>query len=473
MEEIETDICIIGGGAAGLSMASGAAQMGADTVLFESGVMGGDCLNYGCIPSKTLIANAKAAFHTQNLNKKSILISSKPTIDFSEIAKDISKIKDKIAPHDSKERFEKLGVNVIREQAKFSGRHQIISDTVKVNFKYAVIATGTKPIVPDIPGLGGLPYFTNETIFSLSELPKHLIIVGGGLIGIELAQAFKRLGSQVSVIEANSILQNQDSEFIKTVRETLVLEGVVFHERTSIQKISAKNKDLLIKTEKNLIAGSHILISVGRMTNTKALELEKAGVVVNGGLITTNSHLQTTNKRIYAIGDVVTSKRHTNMAYEHATVAIQNILLKFPAKINTKIIPTTIYVEPELAQVGYTKQAAELEFGVENVICIRKKFETNDRSITENNVNGLVQLIAKRNGKLIGATIFAPHAGELIQTCTLAISHKLKLRALAKLSFPYPSFGDTIKQAASSFYSKSLFGAKMNWLVKLRFMLIP
>ena len=187
MEEINTDICIIGGGAAGLSMASGAAQMGANTVLFESGVMGGDCLNYGCIPSKTLIANAKTAFHMQNLNKKSISLSSKPTINFREITKDISNVIDKIAPHDSKERFEKLGVSVIKEKAKFAGRRQIISNSVRVNFKYAVIATGTEPVVPEIPGLRDLPYFTNETIFSLSELPLHLIIVGGGLIGIELA----------------------------------------------------------------------------------------------------------------------------------------------------------------------------------------------------------------------------------------------------------------------------------------------
>ncbi len=473
MKEISTDICIIGGGAAGLSMASGAAQMGARTVLFESGKMGGDCLNYGCIPSKTLISSAKAVYHMRNLEKKGIFISSKPTINFNEVTKNISKVIDKISPHDSEVRFKKLGVNVIREHAKFTARNEVCSNSVKVNFKYAVIATGTEPIIPEIKGLKDSPYFTNETIFSLAELPSHLIIIGGGSIGIELAQAFNRLGAQVSVIESKSLLWKQDSEFTKVIRKMLASEGIIFHERTSIDKIVSKNKKILIKTKKKLITGSHILVSTGRLINTKAIGLEKAGVIEKNGLINTNTRLQTNNKRIYAIGDVITSSRHTNLASEHATVALKNILLKIPAKINTKIIPTTIYIEPELSQVGYTKKAAELEFGAQNIICIRKKFETNDRCVTEGSLNGLVQLVAKRNGKLIGATIFAPYAGELIQCCTFAITHKLKLSALARLSFPYPSYGETIKIAASAFYSKALFGEKMNWLIKLRFMLLP
>ena len=472
MREINTDICIIGGGAAGLSMAAGAAQMGASTVLFESGEMGGDCLNYGCIPSKTLIANAKNYFHIGNLKKKCIFIPSKPKINFNEITKDISNVIEKIAPHDSQKRFEKLGVNVITEHATFTGKNQVSSDLFRVNFKYAVIATGTKPMIPEIPGLKDLPYFTNETIFSMSELPSHLIIVGGGAIGIELGQAFNRLGSQVSIIERNSLLTEQDSEFTKKIRELLLTEGIIFYEHESIEKIFSKNNKLLIKMKKKLIAGSHILIAAGRTTSTKTLNLEKAGVFVKDGLISTNCHLQTHNKRVYAIGDVVTTFRHTNMASEHASIVLKNILLKFPAKINTKIIPNTIYTEPELSHVGYTKKAAELEFGAQNIICLRKKFETNNRSVTENNVNGLVQLIAKRNGKLIGATIFAPCAGELIQTCTFAITQKLKLSALARLSFPYPSYGETIKHAASVFYAKALFGAKIKWLVKLRFMLL-
>ncbi len=473
MKEIETDICIIGGGAAGLSMAAGAAQMGANTVLFEDGKMGGDCLNYGCIPSKTFIANAKTAFQVQNLKKKSILISSKPKVNFGEIKRDILSVIDKIAPHDSTERFEELGVKVIRERAKFTGKHQVSSDSTKINFKYAVIATGTEPLIPKIPGLKDIPYLTNETIFTLSELPLHLIIIGGGAIGIELAQAFKRLGSEVSIIESNFILSNHDKEITQIVRETLVSEGITFFEQSSIKNITSKNEEIFVKTKKHFISGSHVLIAVGRITNIYRLGIEKAGLVVNNGLIETNHHLRTNNKRIYAIGDVVTSKRHTNMASEHASVALKNILLKFPARINTKIVPNTIYTEPELSQVGYTKEAAELKFGIQNIICIKKKFETNDRSVTEGNVNGLVQLIAKKNGSLIGATIFAPNAGELIQTCTFAITLKLKLSALARLNFPYPSYGETIKQAASTFYSKTLFGAKMNWLVKLRFKLLP
>ena len=232
MNEINTDICIIGGGAAGLSLASGAIQMGANVVLFERGKMGGDCLNYGCIPSKTLLANAKNSFQMQNLFMQNMPNSKKSLLDFRDVKKNISEVIDRISPHDSKERFEKLGVKVINEHARFTGRRQISSHLSQVNYKYAVIATGTKPFIPKIPGLSKLPYFTNETIFSLSDLPSHLIIIGGGAIGIELAQAFIRLGSQVSIIECKSVLANYDPEFSDLIKEKLMSEGIKFYEET-------------------------------------------------------------------------------------------------------------------------------------------------------------------------------------------------------------------------------------------------
>ena len=472
MKEINTDICIIGGGAAGLSMAAGAAQMGANTVLFESGKMGGDCLNYGCIPSKTLIANAKTAFQASNGRKKGILTSTRPDINFDEIKQDILNVIAKIAPHDSKERFEELGVRVFQESARFTGRRHISSDNVTVNFRYAVIATGTRPFIPSIQGISDIPYLTNETIFSLTELPEHLIILGGGAIGVELAQAFTRLGSKVSIIEANSILHNQDEAFKASICQLLKMEGVALYEQNVPDKLTAKGDRITVHTNQHVINGTHLLIATGRMLTTPNLEFEKAGVTTQNGLIKTNQHLRTDNKRIYAIGDVATKNRHTNMASAHASIAIQNILLKVPARINPNNIPYTIYVEPELSHVGYSKYAAEQKFGKHNIICLNQNFETNDRSATDGNVVGLVHLIAKKNGRLIGATIFAPHAGELIQTCTFAITQKLKLSALARLNFPYPSYGEAIKYAAGSFYSKKLFGSKMRWLVKLRFKLL-
>ncbi len=471
MKELNTDICIIGGGAAGLSMAAGASQMGANTILFEAGKMGGDCLNYGCIPSKTLIANAKTAFRVSNGRRKSVLTSTKPTINFEEIKQDISNVINKIAPHDSKERFEKLGVGVFQESARFTGRRQISSDNVIVNFRYAVIASGTEPFIPDIQGISDIPYFTNETIFSLTELPKHLIIIGGGAVGVELAQAFTRLGSKVSIIEAHSILHNQDEEFKASICQLLKMEGVSIYEQSVPEKLAAKGLEISVRTNHQVITGTHLLIATGRIPLTTKLQLENAGIVIQNSLIKTNQHLRTDNRRVYAIGDVATTNRHTNMASAHASVVIQNILLKVPAKINPNIIPYTIYIEPELSHVGFSKYVAEQKFGKHNIICLNQSFKTNDRSAAEGSSLGLVQLIAKKNGRLIGATIFAPHAGELIQTCTFAVTQKLKLSSLARLNFPYPSYGEAIKYAAGSFYSKKLYGSKMRWIVRLRFKL--
>ena len=473
MRELNTDICVIGGGAAGLSMAAAAAQMGASTVLFEAGKMGGDCLNYGCIPSKTLIANAKTAFQISSGRMKGVLTSTRPTVNFEEIKQNISNVINKIAPHDSKERFEQLGISVFQESARFTNRRQISSDNVRVNFRYAVIATGTKPFIPNIQGISDISYFTNETIFSLTKLPKHIIILGGGAIGIEIAQAFIRLGSKVSIIEANSILHNQDEEFKASICHLLKMEGVSIYEQSDPEKIAKKGDEISVHTNRHIITGTHLLIATGRTPLTTKLELENAGVRTQNGLIKTNQHLRTDNNRVYAIGDVVTTNRHTNMASAHASIAIQNILLKVPAKMDPNIVPYTIYVEPELSQVGFSKYSAEQKFGKHNIICLNQSFETNDRSTTDGNPLGLVQLIAKKNGCLIGATIFAPHAGELIQTCTFAITQKLKLSTLARLNFPYPSYGEAIKYAAGNFYSKKLFGPKMRWLVKLRFKLLP
>ena len=474
MKDINTDICIIGGGAAGLSLASGAIQMGANVVLFEKGKMGGDCLNYGCIPSKTLLANAKTAFLMKKLCMQNMPKSKKSLLDFKDVKKNISGVIDRISPHDSKERFEKLGVKVINEHARFTGRRQISSHLSQVNYKYAVIATGTKPFIPKIPGLSKLPYFTNETIFSLSDLPSHLIIIGGGAIGIELAQAFIRLGSQVSIIECKSVLANYDPEFSDLIKERLMSEGIKFYEETLINNLESKNNKIFVQTKKDkTITGSHLLVSAGRITNTKELDLEKAGIETKNTLINTNQFLQTKNKYVYAIGDVVTTNRHTNVASAHASVVLKNILFKFPSKINTKIIPSTIYIEPELSQIGYTKQAAEKEFGSNNIICVKHNFMTNDRNITDGNLDGLIHLVAKKNGVLLGATIFGPNAGELIQVCTFAITQKLKLKALATLNFPYPSYGEAIKYAASSLYTQKIFGDKMRWLVNLRFKLFP
>ena len=471
MNRIDTDICVIGGGSGGLSVAAGAAQMGARVVLFEADRMGGDCLNSGCVPSKALLAAAKAAHYAMG-NPAMGVHGGPPQVDFAAVKAHVADVIASIAPHDSVERFTGLGVTVIEERASFAAPRIITSDNYEVHAKYVVIATGSRAAIPPIPGLEDIPYHTNETIFDDLEKPTHLAIIGGGPIGIEMAQAHARLGCQVTAIEAARILGRDDADMAEILKTRLTSEGVELIDGTGVAEVSGTAGAITISlADGRTIAASHILVAAGRAPNIDGLALEAAGIATRGNAIATDNRLRTTARRVFAIGDVTGRAQFTHMAGYHAGIVIRNILFWLPARINDALIPWVTYTDPELAHVGLAETAAAEAWGAGNIRCQTVPLTGNDRALAERRSEGMVKVVTHRNGRILGATILAPQAGEMILAWSLAISAGRKIGSMASLIAPYPTYGDASKRAAGQFFTKSLFSPRTKKLVRflLRF----
>ncbi len=468
MSEILTpDICVIGAGSGGLSVAAGASQMGASVVLIERARMGGDCLNFGCVPSKSLIAAAHAAHAAREASKFGVSVTE-PAIDGAAVFARVHKVIATIAPLDSVERFEGLGVRVIQAAARFTGPDRVQAGGIEVRARRFVVATGSSAAVPPIPGLDKVPYLTNETVFDLDAIPKHLIVLGGGPIGIELAQAFRRLGAKVSVIEMMAILGRDDPELAQVIRCQLAREGVALHENARAERIEPTAGGVAVETsgsEGTRIEGTHILVAVGRRPNVKELGLDLAGVSVEPQGIVTDARLRTTNPRVYAVGDAAGGLQFTHVAGYHAGIAIRNILFRLPARADRAFVPRVTYSDPELATVGLTEaeaRARHVDFRI-----LRWALHDNDRAQAEGKTEGLIKVVATRRGKILGAGIAGAHAGELIQPWTLALSQGLGLGAMASVIAPYPTLGEISKRAAGSFYTPTLFGERTKTIVRL------
>jgi pyruvate/2-oxoglutarate dehydrogenase complex dihydrolipoamide dehydrogenase (E3) component len=464
---LEADLCIIGAGSAGLTVAAGASQMGAKTVLIEAGRMGGDCLNYGCVPSKSLLAAAHLA-HAIRQGGSFGINGHEPVIEFERVHDHVHEVIAGIEPHDSQERFEGLGVTVLREHATFCARDQVLAGAARVRARRFVIATGSRPSVPPIPGLAGVPYLTNETIFESRTLPGHLLIIGGGPIGCELAQAHRRLGAEVTVVDIGPVLPKDDPEVSRTVRERLLAEGVAIHDRVKVEAVAAAGNGVALVIEDGgqarTIEGSHLLVAAGRTPRVDGLGLDMAGVAYGKGGIEVDRRLRTSNKRIYAIGDVVGGPQFTHVGSYHAGIVIRNVLFRLPAKVDYRALPWVTYTDPELAHVGRTEASAR-ENG-SSVDVLRWAFEDNDRARTERRTEGFVKVVTGRRGRILGASIVGAHAGELILPWVLAIRQKLKIGAMAELIAPYPTLGEVSKRAAGSYYAPKLFGPTTRWLVR-------
>jgi pyruvate/2-oxoglutarate dehydrogenase complex dihydrolipoamide dehydrogenase (E3) component len=467
-ERIAADLCIIGAGSAGLSIAAGASQMGARTVLIERGLMGGDCLNFGCVPSKSLLAAAKAATAWRHGAGFGV-DGAAPRIDWTRVRAHLAGVIASIAPHDSVERFESLGVRVIRAEARFTGPEELMAGQALVRARRFVIATGSEPLVPSIPGLDQAPYLTNETVFGLEALPHHLLVLGGGPIGAELAQAFRRLGAAVTLIEAARILPKDDEEAAELVRASLTQDGVRLMEGAKAAGVEAHAPGIALLVEaggrQDRITGTHLLLAVGRKPTVAGLGLEAAGVAVEKNGIRVDERLRTTNRRIYAAGDVAGGPQFTHMAGHHAGVVVRNALFGIPAKVERKAVPWVTFTDPELAQVGLTEAAARRQG--EAVTVLRSGFEESDRARAERDGEGFVKIVADRRGKVLGATIVGRGAGELILPWVLAMQNGLDLKAMAKVIAPYPTLGEVGKRAAGSFFAPRLFGPRMRRIVKL------
>lgn len=463
-KSLSVDLCVIGAGAAGLSIAAGAAQLGKSVALCEKGEMGGDCLNYGCVPSKALIAAAKAV-ETARRAAGFGIEARDIRIDFSAVIDHVHKVIAGIAPHDSQERFEKLGVTVIREAAAFTGPRQVRAGDYLIDAKHFIIATGSSPFVPPIDGVTSVPYFTNETIFENRTCPEHLIVIGGGPIGVELAQAHRRLGAKVTIIEAATILNREDADAVDVVRQALTREGVDIRENAAVKSLRAgRAGGVEAVLESGAVAGSHLLIAVGRRPNIDGLDLDKAGVKAGPKGVETDGRLRTSNRRIYAVGDVAGGPQFTHLAGDHASTIIRNILFKAPAGRRDSLAPRVTYCDPELASIGLSEaEAASKHAGVRAVAW---PFAENDRARTEKHTEGFAKLITDRKGRILGATIVGENAGDLIAPAALAIANRLRIGAFTRLMSPYPTRGEALKRAAGAWYTPSLFSPRTRALVR-------
>ncbi|MEM7120513.1 MAG: mercuric reductase [Pseudomonadota bacterium] len=468
-QTITTDVCVIGAGSGGLSVAAGASQMGADVVLIEKHKMGGDCLNYGCVPSKSLLAAAKAAQAVRKSDRFGVN-GHEPEIDFAAVHDHVHGVIKAIEPNDSVERFEGLGVKVIQGAGRFTGPREVTVGDQVIRAKRFVISTGSRAVAPAIPGLDNVSYFTNETIFDQTSCPEHLIVIGGGPIGCEMAQAHHRLGAHVTVLERSQILPKDDPDAVAVVRKRLIDEGVDLREGAGIVRVDKDGNGVAVTLTdgdgEERITGSHLLVAAGRQPNLDGLDLEKAGVEYERRGIKVDDRLRSTNKRVYAIGDAAGGYQFTHMAGYHAGIVIRNILFRLPAKVDTKAVPWVTYTDPELAHVGQNEAVARDRLG-DKVRTVTWSFDENDRAQAERATDGFIKVVTDAKGRVLGATIVGLNAGELIQPWVLAVGQGMKIGAMASMIAPYPTLSEVSKRAAGAWYTPQLFSERTRKVVRL------
>ncbi|MEP3053252.1 FAD-dependent oxidoreductase [Ascidiaceihabitans sp.] len=455
MKRIKTDVLVIGAGSGGLSVAAGASQMGASVTLLEGHKMGGDCLNFGCVPSKALIASAKAAYGQAHASPYGVA-DTDPQVDYAAAKDHVADVIATIAPVDSQERFEGFGVNVIREYGHFISPTEVQAGDTVIKARRVVISTGSSPLVPPIPGLGDVPYETNETLFDLREQPEHLLIIGGGPIGMEMAQAHIRLGSKVTVIEGAKALGKDDPELAKVVLDTLKDEGVEIAEDAMAAEIRGQAGAIEVEVKDGRVfKGSHLLMAVGRKSNTDKLNLDAAGIKTTRTGIEVDAAMRTSNRKVYAIGDVAGGLQFTHVAGYHAGVIIRSMLFGLPSKAKTSHIPWATYTDPELSQVGLTEAQARDAHG-DKLEVIRFDYHHNDRAIAERKTKGFIKLMVVK-GRPVGASIVGYQAGELINLWALVLANNMKMSQVAAMVAPYPTIGEVNKRAAGAYYTPRLF----------------
>lgn len=457
-EVLKPDICVIGAGSGGLSVAAAAAAFGVSVVLIEKGKMGGDCLNYGCVPSKAMIAAGKTA-QTFRTAAKFGVSNHEPEIAFDKVHDHVHGVIAAIAPNDSVERFSGLGVKVISEKGRFADAKTVVAGKYEIKARRFVVATGSSAFVPPIPGLENINYWTNETLFDNKEAPEHLIVIGGGPIGMEMAQAHRRLGAKVTVIEMQKALGKDDPELTEVALAEIRKEGVDIREGTKVVRVEpGQGSGVDIVTEvggvEEIISGSHLLIAAGRAPNVKGLDLEKAKIEFSRTGIRVNKKLRTTNKRVYAIGDVAGGLQFTHVAGYHAGLVIRSILFRMGAKENRIILPWVTFTDPEVAHVGVDEETAHRN--KLKIRILRWPYVENDRAQAERKTVGLIKVITDTKGKILGASIVGNNAGEMINMWALAISQDMKIGAMTGYVPPYPTYSEIGKRAATEFFKPKL-----------------
>ncbi len=467
-EVLKPDLCVIGAGSGGLSVAAAAAQLGVAVVLIEKHKMGGDCLNYGCVPSKALLAAGKRA-HIMRHTKSFGVTPTSPVINPAAVRDHVRGVIAAIEPNDSVERFTGLGVHVIQAAARFMDKRTMVAGDYEIRPRRFVIATGSSPAIPPIPGIDQTPFFTNETIFENARRMEHLVIIGGGPIGLEMAQAHMRLGSRVTVLEALKSFAKDDPELAEPVLRKLREEGIVIREGVRVERLEEIDEGVRAVVsdggETGVVDGSHMLLATGRKPNVEGLDLEAAGIRFDQHGIKVGKNLKTSNRRSWAIGDVIGGPQFTHIANYHAGIVIRQALFRLPVKAKHDMIPWVTFTDPELAHVGLIEDEARKKHGKINVL--RWPYAENDRAQTERATEGFVKVVTTKRGRIIGATITGEHAGELIQMWALAIAVGLKIKAMTSFISPYPTLSEINKRAAYTYYLPSLTNPLVRRAIKM------
>jgi len=460
------DLAVIGAGAAGLSVTAVAARLGINVVLIERDRMGGDCLNTGCVPSKALLAASHTAVAARGAARFGLRLSE-PEVDWAAVRSHVQGAITALAPTDSEARFRALGAAVLRAEARFVAPDALMADGRRLTAGRIVIAAGSRAAVPSIPGIDRVPFLTNETVFELADRPERLLILGGGPIGLEMADAFAGLGTEVTVVEEATIAGREDPELVAGLRTALTRRAVTLLEGVGVAAVEPG--PTLVLADGRRIAGSHLLVAVGRRPNLERLDLVVGNVRASAaGVVTDRGLRSVTNRRVFAVGDIadpvgVGPRAFTHVGSYHAGIVIRRALFRLPARLDYAALPRVTYTDPELAQVGMTE--AQARAAGHAVSVLRWPLADNDRAIAEGDRAGLVKLVVRR-GRVLGAGILAPAAGEMISLWTLAIAQRTKVSALAGMIIPYPTRSEAAKRAAGSLFAPKLFSERTKRLVR-------
>jgi pyruvate/2-oxoglutarate dehydrogenase complex dihydrolipoamide dehydrogenase (E3) component len=464
---IEADICVIGAGAGGLKVASAAAAVGQRVVLIEKHKMGGSSLNYGCVPSKALLAAARRAHEMRSAAPFGIAAVD-PAIDFSAVRAHVAGVVSAIAPNDAAERFTAMGVKVVHATARFADKATVEAGELRIKARRFLIATGSSPAVPEIPGLDGVAYFTNETIFDTSRKLERLVIIGGDATALELAQAHLRLGAAVTVLAEREALAGEDGELAAITLRALRAEGIDIREGAKVDGVQASRGGVRVaitwQGAAGGVEGSHLLIAAGRRPNVSDLNLGAAGIKSGPNGIAVNATLRTSNRRVYAIGDVTGGRPEAHLADYHAGVFLKRVLFRLRSSAQAEAVPRVTFTSPEIAWIGLDEAAARAKHG--KVSVLRWPYAENDRAQAERATLGHVKVITSGNGDILGAGIVGAQASELIQVWSLAISQGLGIRAMTEWVAPHPTLSQINRQVALNTYASKAVRPLVRSLVR-------
>ena len=464
----EFDIIAIGGGAAGLVTAAGAAGLGARVALIERHKMGGECLWTGCVPSKALLAAARAMSDARQAGRYGINVAA-PTVDFARVMKHVHAAQEAIEPNDSPARFRSLGVDVIIGNARFVDKSRVYADGREMKARHLVIATGSRPAIPEIPGIDTVPYYTNETIFSIQTLPASMIVLGGGAVGVELAQAFALLGSRVTILEADrQILRTEDAEVAEAIHSGLTQDGVDIRIGAKVTSIQRTNEGVRVTTDAGTLDAATLLVAVGRQANTDTLDLEAAGVEYDTKGLKLDKYLRTTAHNIWGVGDVTGAPRFTHVADYQARLVLRNALFPLKTAADYNLVPWAIYTDPEIGHVGLTEAQAREQHS-DAIQIFRKSFAELDRAIADGKPRGFIKIIADRRGKILGGHVVGAHASSVLGEIALAMKHNIGMSQVSAMMHAYPTYGEAFKHTGDAFVRTRFQGLTKQiagWLVR-------